>query len=137
MKKTYNDAVFFLILHIATILVLEGGQLLGVAWPYSKNNAFGRMLTHPGLVAIHLFFSSSLLFLFWLKNEKNHKLMYFIALFACVYGAFISFTVSIGIDFALMLGAAGMIRYSAPLAFPDGFGIFFSKPIHRADEDEK
>ena len=136
MKKTYNDGVFFLILHMATILALEGGQLLGVDWPFGKDNAFGRMLTHPGLVAIHLLFSSSLLFLFWLKNEKTYKLMYCIALCACIYGAFISFAVSIGIDFALMIGACGIIRYSAPLAFPDGFGIF-AKPIHRADEDER
>jgi len=136
MKKNYNDAVFFLILHIATIIILESGQLLGVDWPFSEKNAFRRMLTHPSLVAIHLFFSSSLLFLFWLKNERTYKLMYGIAVCACIYGTVIFFAVSIGIDFILMIGASSIMRFCAPLAFPNGLGIF-SKPIHRADEDRQ
>lgn len=136
MKNSYNDAAFFLLLHIATILILMGGQLLGVHWPLTEENKFGRMLSHPGLVAIHLFFSTSLLFLFWLKNEKTYKLMFCIALAACIYGLFLAFAVSIGIDFVLAFGAVRIMRFSAPVALRGGTGIF-SKPIHRADGNEK
>jgi amino acid permease len=132
MKNNYNDAVILLALHIATILILMGGQLLDVHWSFTEENRFGRMLTHPGLVAIHLFFSTSLLFLFWLKNEKTYKLMRGIALAACIYGLFLAFAVSIGIDFVLAFGAGRLLRFGAPVALNSEAGVF-SKPTHRAD----
>ncbi|MFZ6778811.1 hypothetical protein ACO0LD_18460 [Undibacterium sp. Ji83W] len=136
MKKFYKDAVFFLLLHTAFILIIEGAHLLNLDWHFNENTGLARLLAHPNVAAIHLVFSSSLLLLLWFKHEKTWKLMFAVALAACIYGVYVTFVYATGADFLFLYGAGRVIGYSAPLAFPNGLGIF-SKPIHRADEDGK
>lgn len=136
MKKFYKDAVFFLLLHIAFILVIEGAHLQNLDWHFDENTGMARLLAHPNVATLHLVFSSNLLLLLWFKHEKTWKLMFAAALIAGIYAVYITFAYATGADFLLLYGAARVIAYSAPLAFPNGLGIF-SKPIHRADEDGK
>ncbi|MFZ6875715.1 hypothetical protein ACO0LF_26915 [Undibacterium sp. Di27W] len=136
MRKIYKDAVVFLRLHIACILIIEGVQLLNLDWHFAEKTGFGRLLAHPNVAAMQLVFSSSLLLLLWFQREKTWKLMFGMAVTACVYGLYSTFVYGTGVDFLLLFGAGRVAAYSAPLTFPNGLGIF-SKPIHRADEDGK
>ncbi|MFZ6713094.1 hypothetical protein [Undibacterium sp. TC9W] len=136
MKKFYKDAVFFLLLHIAFILIIEGTRLLSLDWYFDENTGLARLLAHPNVAAVQLALSGSLLLLLWFQHEKSWKLMFAVALATCIYGVYITFVYATGADFLLLYGAGRVIAYSAPLAFPNGLGIF-TKPIHRADEDGK
>lgn len=108
-KKSFNETINVLWVIIIICLILYGGKLLGYQWPLNPNVAFARLLQHPVVAGIELFFSCSLLFLVKFYQSKV-RLIRYIATLSVVTAIYHMFVYLIGTEFILLWPSAELMK---------------------------
>lgn len=99
----------FLWFVVLLIVISQTHELLGISWPASPSNGFGRRLAYPTISLLHLLLAAVLLSLMLVSNRQVKLLSAFWEIVACLTGFYSTWWPGILVTtFPLTVGGASL-----------------------------